>query len=259
MNVSNAFDLRSFRKIWNSNNIESELELANEIIQTNPLLEQTLRLRNASVAVIDLQSMRYLCSIGDLKPIIGWDNEIILQEGVPFFLSKLVESDYAGLEKMSEIMTLYVKTVASEKMANFKSFFDFKMVKPNGQTVRILQEGVPLKRDQSGNISLLLAMISDITHLKRDNRQHLRLANGKENLIYEVEKGSDHPTKLENISTREIEIIRMIGEKLTSEEIAIRLFLSTHTVNTHRQNIVRKLNMADMMEVNNFLTAYQVI
>lgn len=259
MNTPKNFDLESFRKIWNSNNLESEPQNSIDIFRTSPLLEQTLRLRNASVAVIDLQSMRYLCSIGDLTPIIGWSNEVLLKEGVAFFLSKLVPSDYTGLEIMSEIMTKYVKTIPPEKIASFKSFFDFKMICPNGRVVRIIQEGVSVKRDSSGNISLLLAMISDITHLKRDNRQHLRLTDGKGNLIYELDKGSNSPIKLDNISARELEIIRLIGEKLTSEEIGHRLFLSPHTVNTHRQNIVRKLNMSDMMEVNNFLTAYQVI
>ncbi|GGC06630.1 hypothetical protein GCM10011325_36810 [Dyadobacter sediminis] len=222
-------------------------------------MEETLRLRKASVAVIDLHSMRYLCTIGDLKLIIGWDHDIFLKEGVAFFLSKLESSDYRGLEKMSKVMTDYVVTLSHDKIANFKSYFDFRMIRPDGQMVRILQEGVILKRDPTGNISLLLAMISNISYLKRNNRQHLRLTDGNDNLIYEVDNESGLLRKLDNLTKRELEIARMIGEKLTSEEIGERLFLSIHTINTHRQNIVRKLNMADMMEINNFLLAYQII
>ncbi|TLU90294.1 response regulator transcription factor [Dyadobacter sediminis] len=257
--MTKFFDLCSFRKVWKSDILSSEINFFDDLIRTSPLLEETLRLRKASVAVIDLHSMRYLCTIGDLKLIIGWDHDIFLKEGVAFFLSKLESSDYRGLEKMSKVMTDYVVTLSHDKIANFKSYFDFRMIRPDGQMVRILQEGVILKRDPTGNISLLLAMISNISYLKRNNRQHLRLTDGNDNLIYEVDNESGLLRKLDNLTKRELEIARMIGEKLTSEEIGERLFLSIHTINTHRQNIVRKLNMADMMEINNFLLAYQII
>jgi DNA-binding CsgD family transcriptional regulator len=41
-------------------------------------------------------------------------------------------------------------------------------------------------------------------------------------------------------SDREFEIIRLIESGLSSEEIAEKLFLSVHTVNTHRRNILEK-------------------
>lgn len=47
------------------------------------------------------------------------------------------------------------------------------------------------------------------------------------------------------LTDREREIIAMIAEGLSNKEIADKLFLSTHTVNTHRKNIMNKL------EVNN--------
>ena len=42
------------------------------------------------------------------------------------------------------------------------------------------------------------------------------------------------------LSDREFEIILAIAEGLDSEEIAEKLFLSVHTVNTHRRNILEK-------------------
>ena len=46
-----------------------------------------------------------------------------------------------------------------------------------------------------------------------------------------------------NLSTREIEIIRMVAEGQTNKEIAEKLFLSAHTVMTHRKNIMNKLGI----------------
>ena len=45
------------------------------------------------------------------------------------------------------------------------------------------------------------------------------------------------------LSSREKEILRLIGEGKTSLEIADALFISKATVDTHRKNIVKKMNI----------------
>lgn len=45
------------------------------------------------------------------------------------------------------------------------------------------------------------------------------------------------------ISKRECEIITLIAEGFTNQQIADKLFLSSHTINTHRKNIMAKLGV----------------
>ena len=45
------------------------------------------------------------------------------------------------------------------------------------------------------------------------------------------------------ISKRESEIITHIAEGFTNAQIAEKLFLSAHTINTHRKNIMSKLGV----------------
>ncbi len=45
------------------------------------------------------------------------------------------------------------------------------------------------------------------------------------------------------LSSREIEVITLIAEGFTNIEISEQLFLSKHTVNTHRKNIMNKLGV----------------
>lgn len=45
------------------------------------------------------------------------------------------------------------------------------------------------------------------------------------------------------LTERETEIIKLIAEGLTNIQIADSLFLSTHTINTHRKNIMSKLGV----------------
>jgi DNA-binding NarL/FixJ family response regulator len=55
---------------------------------------------------------------------------------------------------------------------------------------------------------------------------------------------------IEHLTDRELEIFRMIGEGLTTSIIASRLFLSTHTIDTHRENIKRKLAITTAAELS---------
>lgn len=47
------------------------------------------------------------------------------------------------------------------------------------------------------------------------------------------------------LSEREMEIIRLIAEGNSNQDIADKLFLSVHTVNTHRKNIMNKLGLCN--------------
>ena len=51
------------------------------------------------------------------------------------------------------------------------------------------------------------------------------------------------------LSYRELEIIRLIAAGLGSKEIADKLFLSVHTVNTHRSNILEKAGKSQISDV----------
>jgi DNA-binding NarL/FixJ family response regulator len=54
---------------------------------------------------------------------------------------------------------------------------------------------------------------------------------------------------LESLSDRELEVFRLIGEGLSTSQIARRLHLSTHTIDTHRQRIKEKLDLAGATEL----------
>lgn len=52
-----------------------------------------------------------------------------------------------------------------------------------------------------------------------------------------------------SLTKKEIEIIKLIAQGLTTKEIAAQNFISVHTVNTHRKNILRKLRINNTSEL----------
>jgi len=54
------------------------------------------------------------------------------------------------------------------------------------------------------------------------------------------------------LSKREIEVLKLANKGMFSKEISEKLFLSIHTVNKHRQNILQKLNADNIIEATAF-------
>jgi DNA-binding NarL/FixJ family response regulator len=71
-----------------------------------------------------------------------------------------------------------------------------------------------------------------------------------------VAKKSNPGPVLENLSDREFEIVRLIGKGYTTGEVAKQLGISGKTVETHRGNIRRKLNLRTGSELVRFSLAH---
>ena len=54
--------------------------------------------------------------------------------------------------------------------------------------------------------------------------------------------------KLDLLSPREMEVLALISESMTNEEIADKLFLSSKTVKTHLRNIFAKAKIRNRVE-----------
>jgi DNA-binding NarL/FixJ family response regulator len=52
-----------------------------------------------------------------------------------------------------------------------------------------------------------------------------------------------------NLTKREVEIIKLIADGLTSQQMADRLFISPRTVETHRANVMKKLTVKNAIEL----------
>lgn len=62
------------------------------------------------------------------------------------------------------------------------------------------------------------------------------------NVIMTSFRTKDSTTQV-HLTKRELEILNLLTKALTTAEIAERLFLSTYTIDTHRKNLLSKLNL----------------
>ena len=65
--------------------------------------------------------------------------------------------------------------------------------------------------------------------------------------------------QVETLSAREKEIIRLVACGMSNKEIAERLFLSVHTVTTHRRNLSQKLNIHSPAALTIFAIIHRLV
>jgi DNA-binding NarL/FixJ family response regulator len=70
---------------------------------------------------------------------------------------------------------------------------------------------------------------------------------------------ADEFLKKYNLTKREVEIIRHLAKGMSSKEICDVLHISNFTVDTHRRNILRKLNINNSVGVVNFAKQHGLI
>ncbi len=69
----------------------------------------------------------------------------------------------------------------------------------------------------------------------------------------------DEFLKKYQLTKREVQIIRMVCQEKSTKQIAAELFLSDLTINTHRRNIFRKLEMNNVAGLINFARQNQLL
>ena len=58
--------------------------------------------------------------------------------------------------------------------------------------------------------------------------------------------------EVENLSARQVEILKLWGENFTNKDIADKLFISLRTVETHKNHIMQKLNLKTTVDMVKF-------
>ena len=97
--------------------------------------------------------------------------------------------------------------------------------------------------------------ISDFNDTINFDDAEKTIFNKLEKQIQEIWKPSEISRITDEISAREKEVLKLVALGMTNKQIAEKLFISSHTVITHRKNITSKLGIKTIAG----LTVYAII
>ena len=135
----------------------------------------------------------------------------------------------------------YWKRIPPGEIKNYMFSFSHRYFRKDGTTSQLLQKSTYLEPNYSGIPVLNLLTFTDIGDFKTDTSLVLtisRLVNG-EGYVKVFSKSYPQPGNTV-LSKRELEVLKLCIDGLTSKMIADKLFLSVQTVKNHKRNMMAK-------------------
>jgi len=186
------------------------------------------------------------------------DDHQLFREGLELIVSEIDNCSVAGSVKDGINVISFLE---SHELPDLL-LMDLQMPNMDGKaTLEVVKKRFPMLKviivSMYNNPSIVRSLINSGANgylLKNADKVEFRMAidkvlNGGRYFSSEITESlafpsSDESPELKNVlSEREIEIVQLIAQGLSSQQVADKLFISVRTVETHRKNILSKLNL----------------
>ena len=144
--------------------------------------------------------------------------------------------------------------VSEDDRVKMSYTWNYRLKHANGTYVNIIQNTTPIAFDEFKKPIIGLAHYTVIgSHLNMDVCASAKFLNDKNE--YETLYFNNFSQKLlsSGLTNRQRDIIRLLVLNNSSKDIAEKLFISSNTVDTHRRNILKKLNISSTGELKGLI------
>ncbi|WP_299555717.1 LuxR C-terminal-related transcriptional regulator [Seonamhaeicola sp.] len=197
----------------------------------------------------------------NMTSCIGIDRAEFHKGGMKYFWSRIHPDDVKPwLKALNDLMDFTLDTISEEKRKQMSYTWNYRFKNARGVYVNIIQNTTPLVLDSQLKPIIGLAHYTVLDHqIKLDITATAKLLNDKNE--YETKYFNNFSQKLltNGISNRERDIIRLLLLNKSSKEIGEKLNISSHTVDTHRRNILKKLQLSSTGELIALIKANKAI
>ncbi|WP_192348755.1 LuxR C-terminal-related transcriptional regulator [Algoriphagus sp. Y33] len=239
--------LDNAQKIWTEiaqyktpGDLKLEIELYKKLINIFNVGEYYYMVFNPPEMVIEYTSPSIQEVLGYMPDEFTLNHlmEIIHPDDLPFFLD------------FEATVTDFWSKLPPEKVMKYKSRYDYRIRKKNGEYLRILQQIITIQSDEDGAVLRTFVVHTDISHLKKDNKMVLSFIgiDGEPSYV-DIKPIRQLQPQRELFTKREKQVLGLMFENKTSQDIARLLNVSKSTIASHRKNILKKTNTHNVLDL----------
>ena len=209
-----------------------------------PFLEQASFQSYVQVLLWNISTNRYIYEV-DKRDISGYDASLYLAEsGMDFSMSNFHPSFFTAILVLLQRGFSYL-LLNKQAVYNTIINFDFLYKRCDGTYIHCLQQTSCIDADYNGRPILLLNYMHDITYLKKERTSNLVITTPEEVKWWNFNFDTNHMEPVQALSRQEKIILTHLANGRSSKEIARELFISPHTIDTHRRHLLHKANCLD--------------
>ena len=199
-----------------------------------------------------LQNFEYISK--NFTACTGLSRDKMMKDGMEYYWSLFHPEDIQlWIKSLKGLMTFTMTEINDEQRKKMSYTWNYRIKNSNKEYVNIIQNTTPLQFDETNKPIIGLAHYTVLHGApKMDICATAKYLNDQNEYETVYHQNMSTTNLLGLISNREKDIVRLIITKNTSEIISKKLNISTHTVNTHRRNILKKLNLTSTFELVNY-------
>lgn len=255
----NSETLEAYNEIFESN-YNLDREQAKIHIEKLKELDQFLPPSTSFYILSDTPANNFPYVSKNFVVNLGLDPKRMKLEGVPYWLSHHHPDDLpVWMQILQDLMTFTLTEVAPEDRSRLSYTWTFRVRTSKGNYVNLFEHMVPLELDELGKPVIGLAHISIIGEGEAlPLKCSVKMLNDNNEYETLLTKNYSQLLLSDGITNRERDIIRLLALGNTTRQISDKLFISPHTVDTHRRNILKKTKASSTGELVAYFTQNQL-
>lgn len=204
------------------------------------LLKALAGMDGVSLSLYDLAEGRYVFLKTAFREALGLPDSAPAESGLAFYAGRIHPEDRSAYFATSAAVLEWFAGHPDLDPKDYRTYLDYRIADGSGEYRRLAQQNGVLETDLDGLPWLVLTLIepSKLRDLDIPLRRSFKRKSDGEFLLFP----QSERTIAGELSARETEILSLVSKGFSSADIARVLSLSVHTVNTHRRNILDKLN-----------------
>jgi DNA-binding CsgD family transcriptional regulator len=192
---------------------------------------------------------------------LGIEQYQLLNKGMIFYWSRIHPNDLDGwLSALNELINFTMTEIVEKDRLKLNYTHNYRIKNVKGDYLNIIQNTSPLVFDLNMKPVIFLSHYTVLeNHLILPITASVKILNSNNEYETKFFKNFSQKIMMIDVSNRERDIIGLLILNLSSKSIGEKLNISSNTVDTHRRNILKKLNISStgeligMLKSNNYM------